>query len=125
MTLISTASRWIVAISLFLSAVVVGVSPGQAQSAGGAGGSSGGSPSSSQGAPGGSRESSRPSKSRSANPTDAMRHARPPGLTLKPQEQQAPLLEERLQSGQMEKPVAQGQISDRLEQFHKGSAETP
>jgi hypothetical protein len=123
MTLISTASRWIVAISLLLSAVVAGVSPGHAQSAGGAGGSSGGSPSSSQGAPGGSRESSRPSKPRSA--TDAMRHARPPGLTLKPQEQQATPLEERLQSGQMEKPVAQGQISDRLEQFYKGSAETP
>lgn len=125
MTLISTASRWIVAISLFLSAVVVGVSPGQAQSAGGAGGSSGGPPSSSQGAPGGSRESSRPPKPRSANPADVMRHARPPGLTLKPQEQQAPSLEERLQNGQMEKPVAQGQISDRLEQFYKGAAETP
>jgi len=123
MTLISTASRWIVAISLFLSAVVLGVSLGRAQSAGGAGGSSGSSPSSSQGEPGGSRESSRPSKPRSA--TDAMRHTRPPGLTLKPQEQQATPLEERLQSGQMEKPVAQGQISDRLEQFYKGSAETP
>ena len=121
MTLISTASRWIVAISLFLSAVVVGVSPGQAQAAGGAGGS----PSSSQGAPGGGRESSSPSKPRSANPADVMRHARPPGLTLKPQAQQAPPLEERLQSGQMEKPVAQGQISDRLEQFYKGAAETP
>jgi hypothetical protein len=54
-----------------------------------------------------------------------MRNARPGGLTLKPQVQQAPPLEERLQSGQMEKPVAQGQISDRLEQFYKGSAETP
>ena len=125
MTLISTASRWIVAISLLLSAVVVDVSPGQAQSAGGAGGSSGGSSSNTQGAPGGGWESSSQSKPRSANPADVMRHARPPGLTLKPQEQQAPPLEERLQSGQMEKPVAQGQISDRLEQFHKGSAETP
>jgi hypothetical protein len=125
MTLISTTSRWIVAISLFLSAVVVSVSPGQAQSAGGTGGSSGGSPGDSEGAPSGSRESSRPSKPRAANPNDALRHARPPGLMLRPQEQQASALEERVQSGQMEKPVAQGQISDRLEQLHKGSGETP
>ena len=119
MTLIST-SRWRVAICLFLSAVVVNVSPGQAQSVGGAGGSSGGS----QGSPSGSRESSRAAKPRTANPDDAMRNARPPGLTIKPREQ-VPPIEERLQRGQMEEAVAQGRISDRLEQFHKGSAEAP
>ena len=32
-------------------------------------------------------------------------------------------LEERLRSGQMEQPVAQNQISNRLEQLHGGSAE--
>jgi len=37
--------------------------------------------------------------------------------------EQTPPLEERLQRGQMEEAVAQGRVSDRLEQFHKGSAE--
>ena len=35
----------------------------------------------------------------------------------------AQVLEERLRSGQMEQPIAQDQISNRLEQLHEGSAE--
>ncbi len=34
------------------------------------------------------------------------------------------LLEERLRRGQMDEPTAQGQVSDRLEQFYRGSGET-
>lgn len=50
-------------------------------------------------------------------------HAQPPGkpgLRPMPREQRPPL-EERLQRGQMDEAVAQGEVSDRLEQFHKAS----
>ena len=39
------------------------------------------------------------------------------------QADRAKALEERLQSGQMDKPIAQGQISDRLEQFYRRAAD--
>jgi hypothetical protein len=39
------------------------------------------------------------------------------------QAERAKALEERLQSGQMDKPIAQGQISDRLEQFYRRAAD--
>jgi hypothetical protein len=112
----SRVPRWIVSLSLFLSAVI-SASTAPIQTAGGAG--SPGPP------PGGTHESSKRGKPGTANPTDTMRHARPSDksdLRFMPREQTPPL-EERLQRGQMEEAVAQGRVSDRLEQLHKGSAE--
>lgn len=112
----SRVPRWIVSLSLFLSAVI-SASTAQTQTAGGAG--SPGPP------PGGTHESSKRGKPGTTNPADAMRHARPSDksdLRFMPREQRPPL-EERLQRGQMEEAVAQGRVSDRLEQLHKGSAE--
>ena len=113
MTLLATASRWIVAASLFsLTAVAASVSPGHSQTGG-----TGGSP----GSPGGPHEPSKPTKPK-LGATSQSRLPDKPGLRIKPQDQ-APLIEERLQRGQMEEAVAQGQISDRLEQFHKNGPE--
>jgi hypothetical protein len=112
----SRVPRWIVSLSLFLSAVM-SASAAQTQTAGGAG--SPGPP------PGGTHESPKRGKPGTASPADAMRHARPSdksGLRFMPREQTPPL-EERLQRGQMEEAVAQGRVSDRLEQLHKGLAE--
>lgn len=109
----SRVPRWIVSLSLFLSAVI-SASAAPIQTAGGAGPP-----------PGGTHESPKRGKPGTTNPADAMRHARPSDksdLRFMPREQRLPL-EERLQRGQMEEAVAQGQVSDRLEQFHKGSAE--
>ena len=68
-----------------------------------------------------------PAKPRGSHPDGTMRSMRPPpyipGQTPVPRERTR-ALEERLRSGQMERPVAQGQISDRLEQLHSGSAES-
>lgn len=109
----SRVPRWIVSLSLFLSAVI-SASAAPIQTAGGAGPP-----------PGGTHESPKRGKPGTTNPADAMRHARPSDksdLRFMPREQTPPL-EERLQRGQMEEAVAQGRVSDRLEQLHKGSAE--
>jgi hypothetical protein len=66
-----------------------------------------------------------PAKPRGSYPDGTMRSLRPsdmPGQTLVPNDR-TQALEERLRRGQMERPIAQGQISDRLEQLHSGSAE--
>ena len=106
MSRIFSSSQWIAVISLFSLSTLV-ETPGQATTAGGAGPP-----------PAGSHQNSKAGKSGTAhNPVP------PPG---KPDQrpmprEQAPPLEERLQRGDMEEAVAQGQVSDRLEQFHKAS----
>jgi hypothetical protein len=100
-------SHWIVVISLIGLPVLV-ETPGQATTAGGA-----------DPPPAGSHQPSNPGKSGPA--TTAPSPAKP-GHRLVPREQPLPI-EERLQRGQMEEAVAQGQVSHRLEQFHKGSPE--
>lgn len=73
-----------------------------------------------------SLESPKPAKPRGAHPDGTMRSTQPPylpGQTTVPRER-IRALEERLRSGQMERPIAQGQISDRLEQLHSGSTES-
>src|SRR5215831_3072421 len=107
MSPICSPLRGIVAIS-FLGLSLLVVAPGQANTAGGV-----------DPPPAGSHQSSKPGKSGTAhNP------APPPGkpdLRPMPRGQAPPPLEERLQRGEMEEAVAQGQVSDRLEQFHKAS----
>jgi hypothetical protein len=102
-------------ISIFVA--VVGTTPAYSQSAAAPGlvGSH----------PGKSRESPTPAKPRGSPSDRAMQSMRPsdiPGQTTVPSEQLR-ALEERLRSGQMERPIAQDQVSDRLEQLHSGSAE--
>lgn len=73
----------------------------------------------------GTLETPTPAKPRGPHPDGTMRSMPSPyipGQTPVPRERTR-ALEERLRSGQMERPIAQGQISDRLEQFHSGSAE--
>ena len=74
-----------------------------------------------------SLETSKPAKPGDSHSTDAIRSMRPPYLpsqTTVPSERTR-ALEERLRRGQMDRPVAQGQVSDRLEQLHSGTTETP
>jgi hypothetical protein len=74
-----------------------------------------------------SLETSKPAKPRDSHSTDAVRSTRPlypPSQTTVPGERTR-ALEERLRRGQMDRPVAQGQVSDRLEQMHSGGIETP
>jgi len=73
---------------------------------------------------GGSQETLIPAKPKGSRPDSAMRSGRPPDI---PDQTPAPsvraqALEERIRRGEMERPIAQGEISDRLEQLHRGSA---
>ena len=73
---------------------------------------------------GGRQETLMPAKPRSSHTDGAMRSRRPadvPDQTPAPNVR-ARALEERLRRGQMERPIAQGKVSDRLEQLHSGSA---
>src|SRR5262249_9056258 len=108
MSPICSPLRGIVAIS-FLGLSLLVVAPGQANTAGGLVSPAAGRP-----------QSSKPGKSGTAhNPVP------PPGKPdLRPMprgQAPPPPLEERLQRGEMEEAVAQGQVSDRLERFHKAS----
>ena len=70
----------------------------------------------------GSREAGRPAMPRKADPhvpEAAPSPARPKQLPAPPDRNQ--VVEERLRSGQMEKPIAQGEVSDRLNQLYSGS----
>jgi hypothetical protein len=100
---------------LSLATLLVSASPGHGQTAGG-----GGPP------PASSSETSKPGKPPGAtNQPDTARNARPherSGMRLMPREPR-PSIEERLQRGQMEEAVAQGQVSHRLEELHKGAQE--
>jgi hypothetical protein len=115
----TTSCRWVVTLSLIsIFVAVVGATPAHSQSAA--------APGSMGSRPGGSQETPIPAKPRSSHPDGAMRSIRPsdiPGQTPVPSER-ARALEERLRSGQMERPIAQGHVSDRLEQLHSGSAES-
>jgi hypothetical protein len=74
-----------------------------------------------------SPETSKPAKPQGSHSADALRSTRPPyppGQTTVPGERSR-ALEERLRRGQMDRPVAQGQVSDRLEQLHSGTTESP
>src|SRR5512134_3644665 len=100
--------RWFVTLSLtILSVVAVSAPPARSQSTAIAG--TVGSP------PDGNQETSTPTKPRGSKPDGTVRSVRPPdmpGRTPVPRER-AQALEERLRNGQMEHPIAQGQISDR------------
>ena len=113
----TTSCSWVITLSLIsISAAVVGATPALSQSAA--------APGSVGSRPGGSQETLIPAKPRGSHADGTMRSMRPsdiPGQTLVPNER---ALEERLRSGQMERPIAQGQISDWLEQLHRGSAES-
>jgi len=115
----TTSCRWAITLSLIsMSAAVVGVTPAHSQSAA--------APGSMGSRPGGSQETPIPAKPRGSHPDGAMRSMRPSdisGQTLVPSERTR-ALEERLRSGQMERPIAQDHVSDWLEQLHSGSAES-
>ncbi|HSF67144.1 MAG TPA: hypothetical protein VLA67_06905 [Nitrospiraceae bacterium] len=102
-------------ISTFVA--VVGTAPAHSQSAP--------APVSVGSHPGVRHETPLPTKPRAPRTDGAMRSMRPsemPGQTTPPNERMR-ALEERLRSGQMDRPIAQDQVSDRLEQLHSGSAE--
>jgi hypothetical protein len=114
---VTTQCRWFVTLSLAsLSLLGVNAPPSYSQSAAGSG--------SVESRPGGSQET--PTKPKGFKPDSTTGSIRPPdmpGRTPVPRVR-AQALEERLRNGQMEQPAAQGQISDRLEQLHRGSAES-
>ena len=116
----TTSCGWAITLSLIsMFAAVVGATPAQSQSTA--------TPGSMGSRPGGSHETPIPAKPRGSHPDGAMRSMRPPdipGQTLVPSERTR-ALEERLRSGQMERPIAQGHVSDWLEQLHSGSTEGP
>ncbi len=114
----TTSCSWVVTLS-FMSILpaVVGIMPAHSQSAvvPGSGGLH----------PGRSQETLIPAKPRGSHLDGAMRSKRPSDIPdqTPPPNMRARALEERLRRGQMERPIAQGEVSDRLEQLHRGSAE--
>lgn len=107
---ITRAHRWILMLSLVSTIHVAATTLTQSQATAASG--SAGSLS------GGSHETSKPAKPKNPQPADSTKHLSDrPGHTPTPQE----TLEERLRSGQMDRPAAQGEVSDRLEQLHRGS----
>ena len=114
----TTSCQWIIILGLVSTpAVVVDATPAHSQSAAG--------PGSMGSRPGGGHETPKPAKPRGGNPADTMQRMGPygvPGLIPVPRER-TQALEERLRRGQMDQAIAQGQMSDRLEQFHRGSAD--
>ncbi len=98
-----------------LSAFVTDPPPVHSQSGAGSG-SSASSPGGSQGTP------MKPKGSKAGPSKPTMQPSDMPGQTGVPRER-TQALEERLRSGRMEHPIAQDQISDRLEQLHGNSTE--
>ena len=77
-------------------------------------------------APSGSQEPGKAAMPRKADPNATVRTpsaGKPKQIPVAPDRTQA--VEERLRSGQMEKAIAQGEISDRLNQLHSGSNSVP
>ena len=113
----TTSCNWVITLGLMsILSAVVGTMPAHSQSAA--------VPGSVGASPGRSQETLIPAKPMGSQPDGAMRNRRPPDI---PDQTPAPsvrarALEERLRRGQMERPIAQGEISDRLEQLHRGSA---
>jgi len=109
---------WFVTLSLMsILSAVVGAIPAHSQSAT--------APGAVESHPGGSQKTLIPAKPRSSQPNGRMRNSRPSDIPIQtpaPNER-VRILEERLRSGQMERPIAQGAVSDRLEQLHSGAAE--
>ena len=113
----TTSGSWVVTLSLMsILSALVGTIPAHAQ------------PATAQGSvgshPGGSQETLIPAMPRNSHPDGgkrSMRLADIPDQTPAPS-MRARALEERLRRGQMDRPIAQGEISDRLEQLHNGSA---
>lgn len=120
---ITMPCRWLIMLNFVTTLVpFVDITPVHAQSA-----AETGTAQSNVGASAGGHDRFKSTKPKSGNLDEPARHLRPPdtpGRTpARPDRAEA--LEERLRRGDMDRPVAQGQISDRLEQFHKGSAERP
>jgi hypothetical protein len=114
----TTSCSWVVTLSLMsILSAVVGTIPAHSQSAA--------APGSVGSHPGGSQETLIPAKPRGSQPDGVMRGRRPSDIPDQPPAPsvRARALEERLRRGQMERPIAQDQISDWLEQLHSGSAE--
>ena len=114
----TTAGSWVITLSLMIIlSAVVGIVPAHSQSAV--------APGSVGSHPGGSQETLIPPKPRGSHPDGTKRSMRPfdvPDQTTAPNVQ-ARALEERLRRGQIERPIAQSQVSDWLEQLHSGSVE--
>lgn len=113
----TTPCNWFVTLSLMsILSAVVGTMPAHSQSAA--------VPGSVGSHPGESPETLMPTKPRGSHPDGAKRSVRPSDIPdqTPASSVRARALEERLRRGQMERPIAQGEISDRLEQLHNGSA---
>jgi hypothetical protein len=114
---ITMSGSWVITLSLMsILSALVGTTPAHAQSAT--------APGLVESHSGGSQETLIPAKPRSSHSDGAMRSRQPadvPDQTPAPNVR-ARALEERLRRGQMDRPIAQGEISDRLEQLHRGSA---
>jgi len=114
----TTACSWVITLSLMIIlSAVVGIVPAHSQSAV--------APGSVGSHPGGSQETLIPPKPRGSHPDGTKRSMRPfdvPDQTTVPNVQ-ARALEERLRRGQVDRPIAQSQVSDWLEQLHSGSVE--
>ena len=113
----TTSCCWIVTLSLMsILSSVLGTIPARSQPAT--------IPGTVESHPGGSQETLIPAKPKGSRPDGAMRSRRPPDIPdqTPPPNVRARDLEERLRRGEMERPIAQGEISDRLEQLHSGSA---
>jgi hypothetical protein len=114
----TTACRWVITLSLMsILSVVMASVPAYSQSAT--------APGSVGSHPGGGQEPlilPKPRDSHSDGTKRSMRPADVPDQTTAPNVR-ARALEERLRRGQMERPIAQSQISDWLEQLHSGSVE--
>ena len=98
-----------------MSILVVGSVPAYSQLAV-APGSVGSHPGGRQDAQSKPRDSHTDGGKRSMHPSDIPDRTTPPNV-------QAGKLEERLRRGEMERPIAQSEISDWLEQLHSGSVE--
>jgi hypothetical protein len=114
----TTSCSWIITLSLMsIFSAVVGTMPAHSQS--------GAAPGSVGSHPGRSQETLIPAKPKGSHPDGTNRSMRPSDI---PDQTPAPnvrarALEERLRRGQMERPIAQDQVSDWLEKLHSGSAE--
>ena len=113
----TTSCCWVLTLSLMsVLCAVVGTIPAHAQPAT--------APEAVESHPGGSQETLIPAKPKGSRPDGVMRNRRPldiPDQTLA-LNVRARALEERLRRGEMERAIAQGEISNRLEQLHSGSA---
>ena len=113
---VTTSCSCVVILSLVtILSSVMGITPAYSQSAVASG--------SMKPHPGESQETVTPAKPRGSPSDGSMRGRRSPEI---PDQTPVPsvrarALEERLRRGQMDRPIAQGEVSDRLEQLHSGA----